>query len=186
MRSLIRQLVQAISLALILHGNSEAQVDDPAPRAYRTSLLSTAIPVVLGTAMIVASDFEGDRFVAGYVLASLGVSIGPAIGYWQQAQSAKGWTGAGGRLALSWGSVALAAAALGDCDFWTCTNDQYTTAGLILAIGHGAAALWALHDIASLRGAVFPPPRRRRPQFSLAPTYVPAARAPGLLLELRF
>jgi len=73
-----------------------------------------------------------------------------------------------------------------DCDFSTCSNDQYETAGLIRIVGHAAAALWAARDITSLRGYSLWPPNRARPQLNVVPAFIPATRAPGLVLQAQF
>jgi hypothetical protein len=180
-----RQVVWAIALGLVLPGSSAAQAEDRAQRAFRTSVVGTAIPLVVGTAIMGASDAEGDQ-VAGYAIASLGLSVGPALGHWQLGEHRTGWLGAGGRLLLAWGSVALAVSALGDCDFWTCSADQLETAELVLVSGHAAAALWALRDIASLNGSAFRLPTRRGPQVRVAPGFSRGGRAPRLVVWAHF
>ena len=171
-----------IALVLVLHGYASAQESDRA-RAFRTSLIATVVPVGAGVAVMAATGLEGDGAVAGYVLATVGASVGPALGYWQKGDEARGWAGAAGRLALTWGSLVLAAAELGDCDFWTCNFDN---ASLIVLAGHGLAVTWAVSDIAALGGVTIRWPRSGKPPVRLSAVVVPSGRAPGLLLGMRF
>jgi hypothetical protein len=177
-----RSVQWAVVLGLVFPATSSAQA------AFRTSVVGTAVPVALGTILAATADFKGDQAIAGYGIASLGLSAGPSLGHWQLGERRRGWVGAGGRLLLTWGSVALASATLKDCDLWTCPDDQVETAAAIMLAGHVAAGFWALRDIAALRGESSWQPTRStgRPRVSVAPSFAPRRRASRLVVSVSF
>jgi hypothetical protein len=178
------QVVASVALATVLSGRLTAQGSNAAVSPYKTSLIATVIPVALGVAVAgTGSDLDG-RLVAGYVVATLGASIGPAAGHWRLGQDTRGWVGAAGRLFLTWGSVAAAAAVIPECYLWACL-DQLGTGYTLMLLGHGASAVWAVSDIVSLRGVESPQPVKE-PMVDVRPVYMRATQGVGVGIRVRF
>lgn len=165
-------------LALLLSAPIAAGAQDraglPSPSAaLGWSLVGTLVPVTVGASML-----SGDG--AGFLSMALGLTFGPALGYWYSGQNGRGWLGVGLRLAADGAFIAGVAMAFSD-------SDSAAGGATTLALaGGGLAVASAVMDIALVRGSV----KRRNAwagwAVSVAPLVRPAAHAGGLVVSVRF
>ena len=142
-------------------------------RAMRTGVLATVIPVVAGTALAVTSPDDG----GGALVATVGLLIGPALGYQEARMGGRGWRGAALRSALLLGSFAGAMAVCG----WYCTNDQEQGARWLLGGGLALVTASAIYDLSRLRHNI-----RRHEAKRLSVTPVIESERFGMALSFKF
>lgn len=120
------------------------------------SLGSTLLPVAAGAVMIAASDDESSLNTAGAILASSGLYIGPAVGYWYGGASGRGWKGVGIRLGT--GLVAGLAITLictsGDCGYFDNDSGSTTAVSLVALAATGVILGSAIYDLAKVKSHV--------------------------------
>lgn len=173
-RGLPRSIVAALLLASLALTPAEAQQGPSTGSAQLVGALSTAIPVGVGTALMIAND---DAAAGGYLLASAGMVLGPMVG---DIVGGLGSRAAVGTLVR--GGVWLGASYL----LFTYANDESGSAEpyLVGAIaGYAALTALAVWDIATIPGAMR---KKQGTQVGVMPTWVPGARAPGLALRVEF
>jgi len=173
-RGVLRAIVAALLLASPALAPAAAQQGPSTGSAQLTGILSTAIPVGVGTALMIANDGAVE---AGFLLASAGMVLGPTVGNIVGGLGARAAVGA-----LARGGVWLGASYL----LFAYGNDESGNPEPYLV---GAVAGWAavtglaVWDLATIPGAMR---KQRGTQVSIAPTWLPAARAPGLALRVEF
>ena len=163
-----------LALALVVSPLRAQAQDGPSPgTAQLVGALSTAIPAAIGGVMMVA----GDEGTTGFFVASGGMVLGPTVGnvvggLGRRAALGsllRGGVWAGSSIALvGWGVDET-----GDADLWL---------GVALA-GYAVLTGLAVWDLVTIPDAVR---TKRGLEVSLAPTWVPATRSPGLALQLAF
>ncbi|MCU0620691.1 MAG: hypothetical protein MUC69_04220 [Gemmatimonadales bacterium] len=163
-----------VLLALLAPGSPAAAQGGASPgTAQLAGVVATAVPAAIGGVMMIT----GDEGTTGFFIASGGMVLGPMVGNVVGGLGRRAALGSllrGGVWAGS--SIALLAWGVdetGDADVW-----------LGVAIG-GYAVLTglAVWDLVTIPGAVR---AKRGLEVSVAPTWVPATRSPGLALGLRF
>lgn len=147
--------------------------------AYRVSLWATVVPVAAATTLMVLQDDQG----APNFLTSLGLFVGPSMGYFSAGLGGRGLKGLGVRAGLA---VATVFAAVGICGM-DCTQGQskYDVANVVLVGGASLIVASAIYDISHVRHNVRRHAERATNRVSLTPTYEGAGRA-GLRIRLAF
>ncbi len=173
-RGVLQFILAAPLLASLALRPAVAQQGPSTSHAQLVGVLSTAIPVGVGTALMIAND---DAAAAGFLLASGGMVLGPMVG---NIVGGLGTRAAVGTLVR--GGVWLGASSL----LFTYANDESGSAEpyLVGAIaGYAALTGLVVWDLVTIPGAMR---KQRGTQVGIAPTWVPAARAPGLALRVEF
>jgi len=150
--------------------------------AYRLSLWATVIPVAAATTIMVVQGSGGD-FAGPNFLGSVGLFVGPSMGYFSAGLGGRGLKGLGIRVGLA-AATGMAAFAVCGMD---CTEGQskYDAANVIMLGGAGLIVVSAIYDISHLRQNVRRRAERATNRLSLTPTYEGAGRA-GLRIRLAF
>jgi hypothetical protein len=167
-------LAAALLLASLALEPAAAQQGPSTGSAQLAGALATAIPVGVGTALMIAND---DAAAGGYILASAGMVLGPMVG---DIVGGLGSRAAVGTLVR--GGVWLGASYL----LFKYGNDESGNAEpyLVGAIaGYAALTALAVWDIATIPGAMR---KKRGTQVGIAPTWVPATGTPGVALRVEF
>lgn len=167
-------LVAALLLASLAPTTVVAQQGPSAGTAQLAGALSTAIPVGVGGVLMLASD---DAAAAGFLVASAGMVLGPAVGNLTGHLGTRAVVGT-----LVRGGLWLGASYL--LVLWG--NDETGSAEAYLVgslAGYAALTGIAVWDIATIPGAMR---KRGGAQVGITPTWMPATRAPGLALNVRF
>ena len=173
-RGAARAIVAMLLLTSPALTPAAAQQGPSTGTAQLVGVLSTAIPVGVGTALMIASD---DAAAGGFLLASAGMVLGPMVGDIVGGLGARAAVGT-----LVRGGVWLGASYL----LFTYANDESGSAEpyLVGAIaGYAALTGLVVWDLVTIPGAMR---KQRGTQVGIAPTWVPAARAPGLALRVEF
>ncbi|HEX5817354.1 MAG TPA: hypothetical protein VFY20_00650 [Gemmatimonadales bacterium] len=171
-RGVGRALVAALLLTAPALTPAAAQHGPSTGTAQLVGVLSTAIPVVAGVALTIATDDP-----APVLLGSAGMVLGPMVGNIVGGLGTRAAVGTLVRGGVWIGSMSL---------LFTYANDESGSAEpyLVGAIAGGAAltglVVW---DLVTIPGAMR---KKRGTQVNIAPTWVPAARAPGLALRVEF
>ncbi|HKC40204.1 MAG TPA: hypothetical protein VKC15_11725 [Gemmatimonadales bacterium] len=149
--------------------------------AYRLSLWATVIPVAAATTIMVVQRSGGD-FAGPNFLGSLGLFVGPSMGYFSAGLGGRGLKGLGIRVGLSAATVGAAFAVCGmDCT----GGSKLDAANVIVLGGAGLIVVSAIYDISHLRQNVRRRTDRTTNRLSLTPAYEGAGRA-GLRIRLAF
>ncbi len=188
---MLRIIIATLALSFLLGGSAMATdstfMTTPKSRgkAVVYSLLSTLVPVVVGSQMM---DHEKSPEL-GTGIASLGLILGPGVGHAYAANMRRFWTGAATRGIVLSSSVAVAAILIHDSSGkdW---EESFGNAMLAIAsIGAGVAICMvsAIRDIAAADNSVddYNSEHGLR-TLTLKPTYIAAHKAPGLALTLTF
>jgi hypothetical protein len=173
-RSALRTIVAALLLTAPTLTPAAAQQGPSTGTAQLAGVLSTAIPVGVGTALMIAND---DAAAGGFLLASAGMVLGPMVGDIVGGLGARAAVGT-----LVRGGVWVGASYL----LFAYANDESSSPEpyLVGAIaGYAALTGLVVWDLATIPGAMR---KRQGTQVTIAPTWVPAARAPGLALRVEF
>jgi hypothetical protein len=146
--------------------------------AYRLSLWATVVPVAAATTIMVVQGAGGDQSGPNF-LSSIGLFVGPSIGYLSAGMGGRGLKGLGIRAGLATATVMAAVAVCGmDCP-------QSDAANAILVGGASLIVASAIYDITHVRHNVRQHAERAANRLSLAPTYAGGGRA-GLRVRLAF
>jgi len=162
--------------------------------ALSLSLLSTLVPMVVGTIMVSQAQNHTSLY-AGVAGLSLGLSFGPSIGYAYSGEHFRGWgMGLLRLVGVGVGSAAILAAVVSAM----CDEDSNPSCskssdgggwGLLAAVSLTAVVVSAVYDIATAPGAA----RRANEQHgltnvSLVPMAIPgrSSTSPGLALVGQF
>jgi len=150
--------------------------------AYRLSLWATVVPVAAATTLMVVQGGGGDDAGPNF-LTSVGLFVGPSMGYFSAGLGGRGLKGLGIRAGLA---VATGMAAFAVCGM-DCTEGQskYDAATVVLVGGASLIVASAIYDISHLRRNVRQHAERATNRLSLTPTYEGAGRA-GLRIRLAF
>jgi hypothetical protein len=163
------------SPALAQAGDS-VHATDPGRRPALIGVAATLAPIAAGAITMAATDADGIGLLVMYG----GAILGPSIGNWSAGLVSRGFTGLAIRTGL--GVVATMGPFVVCPGLDECSDGAFTAAGVLFV---GANALLLAHaswDLATL-------PKRARAQaarVSVAPTWVPATRAPGLAMRVEF
>ncbi len=147
---------------------------DPASATWLSTAF-TVIPTVAGFALM-----AGGSETAGPLLFMGGLTLGPSIGYFSAGRTGRGFAGFGIRTGVFLGS-ALVAVAL--CPVW-CDQSEATAAEAVFIGGMVVTAGLAVYDIATVRRKQVAPSGAN--QVRVYPAWVPAARSPGLAVQVTF
>lgn len=173
-RGVLRTIVPAVLLASAALAPAAAQQGPTTGHAQLVGALSTAIPVGVGTMLMVAND---DAAAAGFLVASAGMVFGPMVGDIVGGLGTRAGVGTIVRGGVWFGASTLLLAYGMD---ETGDAEPYL-AGAIA--GYAALTALAVWDIATIPGAMR---KKQGTQVGIAPTWVPGARAPGLALRVEF
>jgi hypothetical protein len=173
-RGVLQLILAAPLLASLALRPTVAQQGPSTSHAQLVGVLSTAIPVGVGTALMIAND---DAAAAGFLLASGGMVLGPMVG---NIVGGLGTRAAVGTLVR--GGVWFGASALLLAYGFDETGDAEPYLGGAIA-GYAVLTGLAVWDIATIPGAMR---KQRGTQVGIAPTWVPSAGAPGLALRVEF
>lgn len=123
---------------------------DRASGAFYAGLGATIVPIAAGVALMASGngDFEHGPATAGFLLATGGLLLGPAVGDWAGGLGGRGFARFGLR-AVAWLGGAVAGAAIS----WN-NPDQGGVADAIILGGLGIASGLAVWDLATLKGGV--------------------------------
>ena len=167
-------LLSALLFASLVPTTVAAQQGTSAGTAQLVGALSTAIPVGVGGVLMLTSD---DAAAAGFLVASAGMVLGPTIGNITGHLGTRAVVGT-----LVRGGLWLGASYL--LVLWG--NDETGSAEAYLAgslAGYAALTGIAVWDIATIPGAMR---KRGAAQVGVTPMWMPATRAPGLALNVKF
>lgn len=162
--------------------------------ALSLSLLSTLVPVVVGTSMIAVWENRHHNtplLVGGAAGLGLGLSFGPSIGYAYSGEHFRGWGMGLLRLAgIGVGVFAIAAAAVSSIRCDSCSNSGDGGGWLLLAaISLTPVVVSAVYDIVTApRAARRANERHGLTNVSLVPMAIPgrSSTSPGLALVGQF
>ena len=166
----------------LVHPSMGTTVKRPSP-GVAAVLSHGSLVLPIAASALIRDERSSDRRNKQIGLISLGIVVGPAVGYWYGDVARAGNRGALGRLALAAGfGVCYAATQDGSSDFnWGTIG--LAGAGVACA---GAAGVWALWDAANVAPRVEARNREvRATSWNLGPAVAPSG-APALALTARF
>lgn len=198
----LRGLIFALSLIIagaLAHASGASSQDYPFPEdqppggrdvpgmkspglATTLSLLGTLAPI--GASYAVGGD--GGGLSAALLLG--GALVGPSLGYFYAGEAGQGLKGLGLRTLALGATIGLTAAVCtAGCDFIWGSDDEGLAAAVLISIaGLATTGVLAGRDIARVDDAVRAHNERvMQSAVSVGLTYVPEARAPGIVLTLR-
>ena len=160
-----------------LAAQSGTSAHDPASTPFYAGLTATVIPIAIGIAMMRAGrmDFEQGPASAGFLLASGGLLLGPAVGDWVGGLSGRGFARFGLRSVAWLGGLGAG---------YAISYNGSDPAGSGVLLGAlGIATGLAIWDLATLPSGVR---RNRAKSISLVPTVRPESHALGVVVHFAF
>jgi hypothetical protein len=172
----------ALLLALLLPAPALAQEGDSAgPRdPGRTPVLvgvaATVVPIAVGATVLAATDNDALGFYTMYG----GAILGPSIGNWSAGLVGRGFSGLLIRTGIAAAAVMGPFVVCPGLD--ECSDAAQAGALAVFVVGNAALLAHAAWDLGTLPKRA----RSRAASVSVAPTWDPVARGPGLRLRVGF